>query len=122
MNRGSIPENQQLAGNMALEVFEKLYYLQAFDTAGVKLEIELPENQAANEREAFPIEGFLQQWGLPARRPSPCSGRLSAEAAFIDKDNQTALPLRFFFNAGHFVRFHCRTACSSRSMALRSGR
>ncbi len=27
-----------------------------------------------------------------------------------------------FFDAGHFTRFHCRTASSSRSRALRSGR
>src|SRR5580765_7166133 len=78
MNGGPIPENQQLARNMALEVFEKFHYLQAFDAAGVKLEIKLPQNHAANERKAFPIESFLQERGLAARRPGPCPGRLSA--------------------------------------------
>ena len=96
MNRSPIPEDQQLARNVTLKVSEKLHDLQTFDAAGIKLEVKLPKNQTADERKAFPIESLLQERGLAAWRPRPCPSRLSAQPAFIDKNNQPALPLRLF--------------------------
>lgn len=96
MNGGSIPEDQQLARDVPLQVFEKLHHLRSFDAAGMNLEEKAQEHQPADDGKTLPIEGFLKQWRLAARRPGAHAGRSCAQAAFIDKDNQAALPLRFF--------------------------
>src|SRR5436190_18819551 len=86
------------------------------------LEIEPPARQAADDRNAFPIEGFVQHWGLPARCPGACPRGAGAQPAFVDKDDGSPLLPGLFFNAGHSVRRERRIAFSSRSAARRSGR
>lgn len=122
MNGGAIPEDQDFAGNMPLEMFEELNDLKTFDAAVMDLKKEPPQGQAADDRKAFPIERLLKHWGLSSRSPGACAGRTGAQPAFIDKGYGSALPTRLFFNAGQTSRFQRAIALSSRSMARRSGR
>jgi len=122
MNRRAIPEDQDSPGNMPLEVPEKRDHLQAFDAAGMDLEIESPKYQAANDRKTFPVEGFVEDRGLSTRGPSARPRGAGAQSAFVDEDDGAPLLAGFFFKAGQVVRFHWRIAFSSRSTARRSGR
>jgi len=118
----SVPDHQYFPANVPLQMAQKLDDLEAFDAAGVNLEIELPQGQTTDDREAFPIEGLLEDGGLPPQRPGARPRRTGTQAAFVNKDDGTALLPRFFFKAGHSTRCHFRMACSSRSTARRSGR
>jgi hypothetical protein len=69
MNRRAIPKDQNFAGDMPLQVPEKLNDLGAFDAALVDLKVKPPQRQAANDGKAFPVEGFVQHRSLPARGP-----------------------------------------------------
>ncbi len=118
----TIPDDQQLSGKVALEVAQKLDDLETFDATSMNLEIEPPERQAADDRKAFPVEGFVQHRGLPTRRPSARPGGPGAQAAFVDEDDGSSLLAGLFFKAGNSVRDQRRIAFSSRSTARRSGR
>ena len=121
VDRCAIPDDQHLAGNMALEMAQKLDDLKTFDAASMDLEIKPPQRQAANDREAFPVEGLVQHWSLPAWCPSACPCGTGAQPAFVDKDDGSPLLPRLFFKAGHPVRDQRRIALSLRSIARRSG-
>ena len=122
VNRCAIPDEQHFSANVSLEVLEKLDDLEAFDAAGVNLEIKSPEGQAPDDRKAFPVERLVQHRSLAPRRPSSCPRWASAQSAFVDKDDGAPLLAGLFFNAGHSVRCQRRMALSSRSTARRSGR
>ena len=122
VDRCAIPDDQYFSGNVALEMAQKLDNLETFDAAGMDLEIEPPEGQAADDRKAFPVEGLVQHRGLPARCPGAYPRGAGAQSAFVDKDDGSPLLPGLFFNAGHSVRCQRRIAFSSRSTARRSGR
>jgi len=117
-----IPNQQHFPRNMPLQMSQKFNDLEAFDTARVNLEIELPESQTTDDRKTLPIEGLLEDGGLSARGPGARPCRAGTQAAFVNKDDGTALLPGFFFMAGHSTRCHFRMAFSSRSTARRSGR
>ena len=122
VNGCSIPDHKYFAWNVPLEMLQKLDNLETFDAAGVDLEVESPQGQGSDDREAFPIEGLLQQGRLSAGSPcaSPCGA--GAQSAFVNKDYGSTLLRGFFLRAGHFTRCHFEMALPSRSMARRSGR
>jgi hypothetical protein len=122
MNGRAVPQDENLSGNMPQEVLQKENDLGALDAAGIKLKVEAPKRQSANEGKALPIEGFLQKRGLPAWRPSASPAGARAQAAFVDEDDSLPLAAGFFFRAGHSTCFQRRMAFSSRSTARRSGR
>ena len=107
---------------MPLQVTEKLDDLKALDASGMNLKVETPEGQSANDREAFPVEGFLEDGSLSARRPGarPCGA--GAQSAFVDEDEGAPLLAGLFFKSGQTTRFQRAMAFSSRSTARRSGR
>jgi len=121
MDRRAIPQDQNFAGDVPLQVPEKLNDLWAFDAALVDLKVKPPQRQAANNRKAFPVERLVQHRSLPARRPSADSRRPGAQPAFIYENDGSSLLARFFFKAGHPTRCQRRMAFSSRSTARRSG-
>jgi hypothetical protein len=122
VDRCAIPDDQYFSGNMPLKMAQKLDDLEALDAAGMNLEIEPPERQAADDRKAFPVEGLVQHRSLPARRPSACPRGAGAQPALVDKDDGSPLLPRLFFNPGQSVRCQRRIFFSSRSTARRSGR
>ena len=96
VNRSPIPENEDLTANMPLEVSQKTDDLGAFNAARLNLEVEPPERQAANDREAFPVEGFMEDGRLSARRPSANPRRARPQSAFIYENEGSLLPAGFF--------------------------
>jgi len=96
MDRRTVPQDQNFAGNMPLQVPEKLNHLWAFDTALMNLKVKPPQRQAANDGEAFPVEGLVQHRSLPARRPGADSRRAGAQSAFIYEDDGPFLSAGFF--------------------------
>jgi hypothetical protein len=96
MNRRAVPQDEDFAGNMPLQVPEKLNDLRAFDAALMHLKVKPPQRQATNEREAFPVEGLLQHGSLPARRPGPDARRPGAQPAFIYENDGSSLAAGFF--------------------------
>jgi len=122
VNRCAIPQNQYFSADMALQVMQELKDLEAFDAARMNLKVEAPLRQAANDREAFPVEGLLQHRRLSAPRPSPRPRGTRAQSAFVDEDDGSPLLAGLFFKAGQITRFQRRMAGSLRSTARRSGR
>ena len=121
MDGCAIPKDQDFARDMPLQVPEKLNDLWAFDAALVDLKVKPPQRQSANDGKAFPVEGFMEHWSLPARCPSADPRRAGAQPAFIDENDGSSLLAGFFFKAGQPTRCQRRMAFSSRSTALRSG-
>lgn len=122
VDRCAIPDDQDFSWNMSLEMAQKLDDLETFDAAGMNLEIKPPQSQAADDRKAFPVEGFVEHRGLPTGCPGACPRGARAQPAFVDKDDGSPLLLGLFFNAGHSALCQRRIAFSSRSTARRSGR
>jgi hypothetical protein len=91
MDRSAIPEDQHFPWDVALEVSEEFDHLRALDAAGMDLEIEAPEGQAPDDRETFPVEGFVQKRSLSARRPGAHPGGAGAQAAFVEEDDGAPL-------------------------------
>lgn len=122
VDRCAIPDDQYFPGNIPQKMAQELDDLETFDAASMNLEIEPPKRQAADDRKAFPVEGFVQHWGLPTRSPSARAGGPGAQAAFVDEHYGSSLLAGLFFKAGNSVRDQRRIAFSSRSTARRSGR
>ena len=91
MDRRSIPEGQDFAGNVTLKVLEELDYLRTLDAARMNLEIEPPERKSTDDRKALPIERLVQDGRLSTRGPSACPGGTSAQAAFVEEDEGAPL-------------------------------
>lgn len=121
MDRRAVPQDHNFAGDMPLQVPEKLNDLGAFNAALMNLKVKAPQRQAAHDGKTFPIEGFVQHRSLPARRPGADSRGAGAQPAFVDEDDGSFLLAGFFFKAGHSTRCQRRMAFSSRSTARRSG-
>jgi hypothetical protein len=96
MDRRPIPKNQNPARDMPLQVLEKFDDLWAFDAAFMDLKVKPPQGQPANDREAFPVEGFVQDGRLPARSPGANTRWASAQPTFIDEDDGSPLAAGFF--------------------------
>lgn len=122
MDGCAVPKNEKFAGDMPLQVLEKLNDLRAFDAALMNLKVKAPQRQPANDGKAFPVEGLVQNRCLSARRPGAGASRAGAQPAFIDEDDGSPLLAGLFFKAGHSTRCQRRIAFSSRSTARRSGR
>ena len=123
MDRCSVPDDQQSGTfEMAMQRLEKLHHLLAFDAASMDAKAEAPKSDAANDREAFPVEGLMQHGRLPAWRPGAHPVGTRAQPRLVDEDDGALLPARFFLILGHSTRFQCAILGSSRSMARRSGR
>jgi len=96
VDRRAIPQDQNSAGDVPLQVPEKLNDLRAFDAALMDLKVKPPQRQAANNRKAFPVEALVQHRSLPARGPSADSRRAGAQPAFIYENDGSPLLAGFF--------------------------
>lgn len=96
VNGGAIPEDEHFPGHLFLEMAQELNDLGTLDASGMDLEVEAPERQAADDREALPVKGFLEHRGLPAWRPDARPRGMRTQAALVDKDDG-APPLAGFF-------------------------
>lgn len=121
MDGCAIPQDQNLAGDVPLQMTEKRDDLGAFNASLMNLKIESPQRQPTNDGKTFPVEGLVQHRRLSARGPGADARRAGAQPAFVDENDGSALPESLFFKSGHSTRCQRRMAFSSRSTARRSG-
>jgi hypothetical protein len=117
-----IPDDKQLAPDMALEVGEKLDDLRAFDRPGEEPEVEAPPCDPGDCRQQVPVEVVLEDRRPPSRRPRPAPVGALGQSALVDEDDRLPLGGGVFFTAGQRTRFQWRIAASSRSRARPVGR
>src|SRR5262249_26755462 len=122
MRFGAVPNHQKLLFNVTLKMGEKLNNLRAFNTARIKLEIEIPPGNSGNRRKLLPVKAILQNRCLAFRRPRPATVRPLAESTLINEHYRAPLALGFFLSSGQRRFSHCLMAGSSLSRALPTGR
>ncbi len=122
VGRQAVPDHEQLAAEMALEVREKLDDLRAFDWSGEEPEVEAPPRDPGDRRQQVPVEVVLKGRRLPPRRPRAAAVGALGQSALVDEDDRLPFGRSVFFTAGQRTRFQWRIAASSRSRARPVGR
>jgi hypothetical protein len=122
MHWQTVPDNRQFTGDMPPQMAQKGDELGSLDAASKELEIEVPDGDAGNGREARPIEGILQHWRLASRRPGTLAMRPFAQAAFVDKHYGSVLQVSFFLSPATALLSSAGWAGSSRWVARPVGR
>lgn len=121
MGRQPIPNQQDVAVDVTEQVLEELDDLLGLDGLFEDLKVEVPEGDAGDDRQGFPVEVELEDRSLPSRRPgAPPMGFLT-QAAFVYKDDRPALFLGFFLISGQRRRFQSSIKASFRSKARPTG-
>lgn len=120
--RQAVPDDQQLAPDLAQEPAEEIDDLRRLDRPTIEPEVELPPRDSGDHRQFPPVEVKRQLRRLPAGRPRSAYRGLFTQSAFINKHEGSAFVPGLFFSAGHVYRFHRAIASSSRSCAFPQGR
>lgn len=121
VNRGPVPDYQELAGDMAQEGLQELGGTHSINTAFVEAEEELPERDPRDQREFFPVKRLLQHRRAAAGSPRAHPVGTGAQSAFVDEDDGPLFTPRFFFSFGQPCSVHSAIAASFRSIARRVG-
>jgi hypothetical protein len=122
MDAGPVPDDEQLAGDMALQMAQKLDDPLAGDGSLVEPEVKVPPGQSSDGRELVPVEVELQHGGLPFWTPGAHPVGLLAQSAFVDEDEGAPFRFGIFLIQGHFTRFQWVISASLRSRARPVGR
>jgi hypothetical protein len=96
MGRQSIPDNEQVARQVAKQMLKKQNHLLAPDGLLEDLEIEVPHGDPGDDREGLPVEVMLQDGSLSAGRPGAATMRTLAQTAFVDEDDRAPFFAGFF--------------------------
>jgi len=118
----TVPDDHHLASQVARKVLEEVDHLWPPHRPRVEPEVEIPEGDACDGRERFPIEVILENRRVAPRCPGSHPIRPFAEPALVDKDYGFALARRVFFSNGQRSSFQRWMAFSSRSSARPLGR
>lgn len=121
VGRKAIPNQQNVAVDVAEQVFEELDDLLGFDGLFEDLKVEVPERDAGDDRQGFPVEMELEDRSLPSRRPRAPPMRPLAQTAFVYEDDRSALFLSFFLISGQRLCFQSAIKASFRSNARPTG-
>jgi hypothetical protein len=121
VSRKPVPNQQNVALDVAQQVFKKLDDLLGLDGFFEDLKVEIPDGDAGDDRERFPVEVKLEDGCLPARRLGTPPMRPLAQAAFVYEDDRSVLVLGFFLISGQRLRFHSSIKPSLRSRARPTG-
>ena len=82
----AVPDDQQLALDVMLEVFQEVDNLLGLDRTGVEAKVKVPPRQPGDGRELFPVEVELQDRSLAFGTPCANPVWLLAQATFINED------------------------------------
>jgi len=122
MNRGAIPDHQELSREVAQEVTEKADHVGSLEGAGQDvLEHPTTRRQAADRREVVVGQRNAQERGVPFGGIGPDPGGEQVETRFVDPDDGASLVLRFFSSAGQRSVSQASTLAGSRWVARTSG-
>src|SRR5450631_1266438 len=115
MNGRSIPDDQQVAGNLTGEQLQKANDIGAFVRMVLGLHEEPPLWGNATHSRKMVVGQFDWQDGrLPLRRIGAHSHRQQVKGGLIYKDDGAFFALGFFFNSSHWCSFQFWMAASSR--------
>jgi hypothetical protein len=118
----AVPDDEQFAFDVTLQVFQKIDDLLGLDRAGVEAKVKIPPSQSSDGRELLPVEVELQDRGLAFGTPCAHSVRFLAQTALVDKEQGAPFCFGFFLIRGHFTRFQWAISISLRSRARPMGR
>lgn len=121
VGRKAVPNQQNVAIDIAEQVLEELNDLLGLDRLFEDLKVEVPEGNAGDYRKGLPVEVELENRRLPSRRPRAPPMRPLAQAAFVYEDDCPALFLGFFLISGHRFCFQSAIKASFRSNARPTG-
>jgi len=121
VGREPIPNQQDVTINVAEQVLEELDDLFGLDGLFEDLKVEVPESDAGDDGQGFPVEVELENRRLPSRSPCAPSMRPLAQTAFVDEDDRPALFLGFFLISGQRLCFQSAIKASFRSKARPTG-
>ena len=82
----TVPNDQQLALHVPLEVLQEIDHLLGLDRTGIEAKVKVPPRESGDGRELFPVEIELQDWGLTFGTPSANPVWLLAQTTFVDED------------------------------------
>jgi hypothetical protein len=122
MDRRAVPNDQQLAGDVAQQMLEEAHDIRA--RVGVILhEHEQPSGwrDAADDRQVVATQREAEDWRLPARGVGPDRAREQIEARFVDPDDGPSLLVSPFFRAGQRSVRHASITASFRWLARAIG-
>jgi len=74
----AVPDDEQPALDVTLQVFQEIDHLLGLDRTGVEAKIKVPPSQPGDGRELFPVKVELQDRGLAFGTPRPYPVRLLA--------------------------------------------
>ncbi len=86
MGGHTVPDDEQLALDVTLEVLQEVDHLLGLNRTGVESKVEVPPRQSGDGRELFPVEVELQDRGLTFGTPGANPVWLLTQATFIDED------------------------------------
>src|SRR5664279_2208634 len=118
----SVPNDQQLAGNVTQQVRQELDDLGTTDRSRKQAKVKVPPGHARYRRQTLPVEVVLQHRCVATWCPSTATVGTLAPSTFVDEDDRAALVFGVFFNSGERFCFHRRILSSSRSTARPVGR
>jgi len=121
VGRKAVPNQQNAAIDVAEQVFEELDDLLGFDGLFEDLKVEVPERDAGDDRQGFPVEVELEDRGLSSRSPRASPMRPLAQAAFVYEDDRSALLVSFFLISGQRLCFQSAIKASFLSNARPTG-
>src|SRR5882724_11352041 len=122
MRLQAIPDDQQLLADRAVQRFEELHDLRAFDRSREESKVETPITHAGNHRQLLPGEAVLENRCLTLGGPGTCATGSFGQTRLIDEDDYSALSRSDFFTVGHRFSFQVLMAASSRWRARPVGR
>ena len=118
----SIPDNQQPAGDVPQQVFQKFDDLRAADRSRKQAEVEVPIRDAGRSRKRRPVNnGIAAPASVPAA-PTAVSDAVARSVPFHRQRRLCAFVFGRFFTWGQRTCFQRRIAFSFRSKARPTGR
>lgn len=122
MNRRAVPNHQQLARDVAEQMFQEADdILAAIGTLLGHQQEGVVHSDATNRRYMVPSERHAQDRGLTTRRIGAHETGQEIEARFVYPDDRSTFFLSPFFSAGQRSVYQASMAASSRWVARRIG-
>src|SRR5581483_2903853 len=122
MDRGAIPDDQQFAPEIRMQVLQKADAVQACHRARASHCCQVPfAGDPTYHRQMIPCLKHSQDGRLTARGISPDHSGQQVKGSFINADNTAPLKSRLFFNSGQTLLRQRATSRSLRCVARSSG-